>query len=140
MSGHIWKKRIYYSDTDAQGIIYHAAYVDIAEHARTEMLREHIPGLSYDRLAEEGAVFVLKSISISYRSPGHLGDIVTVRTMLSELKTVYCIFSQTVEKDGTVLAEISTKIAFVNPETMRPVPCPPSVAEALRRFQAECQG
>ena len=68
------------------------------------------------------------------------GDIVTVRTRLSELKTVYCIFSQTVEKDGTVLAEISTKIAFVNPETMRPVPCPPSVAEALRRFQAECQG
>ena len=29
MSEHLWNKRIYYSDTDAEGIIYHAAYVDI---------------------------------------------------------------------------------------------------------------
>lgn len=137
MSEHLWNKRIYYSDTDAEGIIYHAAYVDIAEHARTEMLRDRMNGLSYDKIAEEGAIFVLKSISLDYKRPGHLSDIITVRTRLRELKTVYCIFEQLVEKDGVVLAEIVTKITFVSPKTMRPVPCPEKVAEALRRFKEE---
>jgi len=37
---HRYRQRVYYSDTDSGGIVYHARYLDFAEHARTEMLRE----------------------------------------------------------------------------------------------------
>lgn len=138
MSEHIWKKRIYYSDTDAEGIIYHAAYIDIAEHARTEMVRERAGGITYREIAEDGVAMVLKSISISYRMPGHLGDIVTVHTRLKELKTVSCVIDQVIESsEGTILAEVSTRIAFVNPQTLRPAPCHKSIAHALHTLEEE---
>ena len=36
---HYFPVRVYYEDTDAQGIVYHANYLRFAERARTEMLR-----------------------------------------------------------------------------------------------------
>ena len=47
MKTFIYNQRVYFSDTDAQGIVYHAAYLNFAEHARTELGRElHASGLS----------------------------------------------------------------------------------------------
>ena len=40
MKKFIYRQRVYFSDTDAQGIVYHARYLDFAEHARTEMARQ----------------------------------------------------------------------------------------------------
>ena len=40
---HRFPVRAYYSDTDAGGIIYHGRYLDMAEHARTELFR-HVGG------------------------------------------------------------------------------------------------
>ncbi len=36
-----WPVRVYYEDTDAGGVVYHASYVAFYERARTEMLRHH---------------------------------------------------------------------------------------------------
>ncbi len=132
MKEHLWKKRVYYSDTDAQGIIYHAAYIDIAEHARTEFLTSELPSFSFKELAEKhDVIMVIKGISVDYRSPGHLGDEITVRTRVEEMKSVYCVFSQRIERDGVLLSEVRTKLAFVRPSDMRPYPAPKFLRDAF---------
>ncbi|MHB1204123.1 MAG: YbgC/FadM family acyl-CoA thioesterase [Rhodospirillaceae bacterium] len=76
--------RVYYEDTDAAGIVYHASYLCYAERGRSEMMRALDIDLA--RLwTEEGFVFVLHSAEIKYRKPARLGDLLTVETALTEL-------------------------------------------------------
>jgi acyl-CoA thioester hydrolase len=76
--------RVYYEDTDAAGIVYHASYLRYTERGRSEMMRALEIDLA--RLwTEEGFVFVLHSAEIKYRKPARLGDLLTVETALTEL-------------------------------------------------------
>lgn len=116
MKTFIYNQRVYFSDTDAQGIVYHAAYLNFAEHARTELGRElHTSGLS------GGNAFVVKSISISYEKPGYLDDMLTVETRVKDFGKVTIVFSQTVKRGDEVLADMEVKVACINLETKRPV-------------------
>ena len=116
MKTFIYNQRVYFSDTDAQGIVYHAAYLNFAEHARTELGRElHASGLS------GGNAFVVKSISISYEKPGYLDDMLTVETRVKDFGKVTIVFSQTVKRGDEVLADMEVKVACINLETKRPV-------------------
>ena len=76
--------RIYYEDTDAAGIVYHASYLRFTERGRSEMMRT----LDIDLARmwnEDGFVFVLHSAEVKYRAPARLGDLLTVETALVEL-------------------------------------------------------
>ena len=116
MKTFIYNQRVYFSDTDAQGIVYHAAYLNFAEHARTELARElHASGLS------GGNAFVVKSISISYEKPGYLDDMLTVETRVKDFGKVTIVFSQTVKRGEEVLADMEVKVACINLETKRPI-------------------
>ena len=116
MKTFIYNQSVYFSDTDAQGIVYHAAYLNFAEHARTELGRElHASGLS------GGNAFVVKSISISYEKPGYLDDMLTVETRVKDFGKVTIVFSQTVKRGEEVLADMEVKVACINLETKRPI-------------------
>ena len=83
--------RVYYSDTDCGGIVYHARYLDFAEHARTEMLRDigakhGLEGSQSSLTATLNLAFVVKSINVDYEKPAHLDDLLEVRTELESAK------------------------------------------------------
>lgn len=90
--------RVYFSDTDAGGIVYHGRYIDFAEHARTEMFRkaceiaaskedaEASDGVSQRELLAHDTAFVVKSISIDYQRPGLLDDLLEVVTEIEDCK------------------------------------------------------
>ena len=64
---------IAYSDTDAGGIVYHGRYIEIAERARMNMMREIV-------LPSEDLGFVVRELSIKYMQPLHLADDIIVET------------------------------------------------------------
>ena len=81
---HRIRIRVYYEDTDAAGIVYHAAYLEFAERARTEMLR--CLGLDHASLrARFGLVFTVRRCAIDYRAPARLDDLLEVETRLVRL-------------------------------------------------------
>ena len=43
--GHVFPVRVYYEDTDAGGLVYHASYLRFAERARTELQMRYLPCL-----------------------------------------------------------------------------------------------
>ena len=106
-----FKARVYYSDTDAEGIIYHTRYLDFAEHARTEMLREALPDKSQYELAQgdDGIIIVVRSMNIEFRSAGHLDDELTVYTQMVDMQHFSCTFEQKIMRGETVLCEIKIK-------------------------------
>lgn len=134
MKEFIYETRVYFSDTDAAGIVYHASYIDWAEHARTEMLREMIPQKSQSELAEgeDGLLILVRSISISYQAPGFLDDRITVHTYIEEMRRLSCTVRQKIMRGSTVLADLKVGLAFVSAETKRPALIPDFIEKAYR--------
>lgn len=124
--------RVYYSDTDAQGFVYHARYLDFAEHARTEMLRK--AGVNQSVMQEKGFCFVIASIQIDYRKPGHLDEELEVLSEVEESKVFSLTLRQTIVRGGDVLAVLHVKIASIALEHPRPWPLPKDVVDAIRRL------
>ena len=79
MIRHTQDIRVYYADTDAGGVMYHAAYLCFAERARTEALRD--AGLPHAAmLAQHGVMFMVRRLDLEYLRPARLDDLVTVTT------------------------------------------------------------
>ena len=132
MREFIYRTRAYFSDTETGGIVYHASYIDWAEHARTEMLREMVPEKSQSELAEgeDGILILVRSISISYEKTGYLDDEIEVHTSIVDMRRLSCTVKQTIMRSGTVLAELKVGLAFVSAATKRPALIPDFIKAA----------
>lgn len=97
--------RIYYEDTDAGGVVYHARYLAFFERGRTEFFRDR--GLSVGELAERGDIFPVVRLDIDYRAPAVLDDLVRVETTVLDVGRTSFTMGQRVVRthDDKLLAE-----------------------------------
>ncbi len=120
--------RVYFQDTDAGGVVYHASYVNFMERARTEWLRTH--GYSNAGLMKEfGVVFVVRSLKLDYLKPALLDDLLEVTAEIKEIGRSRLNLLQDVRRDGEILAEGEVNLVCVSVESFKPV----SVPEVLRK-------
>jgi acyl-CoA thioester hydrolase len=118
-----WPIRVYYEDTDASGVAYHASYLRWFERARTEWVRDR--GLSQEVLRlEHGIAFTVANIEVDYVRPARLDDELTVVTAISELRRVSLGFRQELRKAGEILARARVRAACVDAATFRPAKMP----------------
>jgi len=105
--------RIYYEDTDAGGVVYHANYLRYMERGRTEFLRDR--GLSVQGMHERGIIFPVVALELSYRSPARLDDLLEVETSIVAVKNSSFVARQTVllKADGRLLVEARVTLACV---------------------------
>ena len=76
---HRYAVRVYYEDTDAGGVVYHATYLRFAERARTEALRDL--GIPHAELLQKFTLmFVVRRIEVDYLRPARLDNSLTVVT------------------------------------------------------------
>lgn len=119
--------RVYFQDTDAGGVVYHASYLNFMERARTEWLRSH--GYSNAGLMKEfGTVFVVRSIKLDYLKPALLDDMLSVTAQIKEFGRSRMSLLQTVQRDAEVLTEAEVHLVCVSLESFKPV----AVPEVLR--------
>ncbi|MDP1593862.1 MAG: tol-pal system-associated acyl-CoA thioesterase [Gallionella sp.] len=130
MSKHLlftWPVRVYFQDTDAGGVVYHASYVNFMERARTEWLRTH--GYSNAGLMKEfGVVFVVRSMKLDYLRPALLDDMLDVTAQVKDIGRSRITLLQTVRREDELLTEAEVHLVSVSLETFKPVRVP----EALR--------
>ena len=130
-AGHRFPIRIYYEDTDAGGIVYHAAYLRFAERARTEALRAM--GLPHAEMAaRHGAFLVVKRIEVEYAKPARLDDLVTIRTTIRRVSAVLDL-DQDVLLGDDILAALKVRLVCVGAEGLRPRALPEPWRSALRQ-------
>ena len=70
--------RIYYEDTDAQGVVFYANYLKYFERARTEFLRKC--GYKQDSLLENGIIFIVNKIDVHYKKPVLLDQVIKIES------------------------------------------------------------
>ncbi|WP_373819366.1 tol-pal system-associated acyl-CoA thioesterase [Glaesserella sp.] len=122
--------RVYYEDTDAGGVVYHARYLHFFERARTEYLRT-LDFSQQTLLNERNLAFVVKSMAIDYRFPARLDDLLSVETEVSELKGATILFTQWLKRDELILCTATVKVACVDLGKMKPMALPAEVKEAF---------
>ena len=132
---HTMDLRIYYQDTDAGGIVYHSNYLDYAERARSEFLRD--VGLPVNDLLERDVAFVIKKAEINYKSPARLEDLLTVHTSIGEIHGASMVMNQTIKRGDMELVDIVLQAVFVNPKTMSPIRIPADLKEKFELYQGE---
>lgn len=106
--------RIYYEDTDAGGVVYHANYVKYLERARTEYFRTH--GFLVAKLAEEGFIFPVVRLELDFKSPAFHDDLLVVETIPARSSGASFTFCQRIVRpsDGKLLLEGLVTVACIN--------------------------
>ena len=126
-----WPLRVYYEDTDAQGVVYYANYFRYMERARTEWLR----ALGVDQshmLNVERRMFVVTETKAEFLSPARFNDELIVTARLAKLTRATFDIEQNIYQqslDGTLLVRGGVKAAFLNADTMRPMRVPAEIFE-----------
>jgi acyl-CoA thioester hydrolase len=121
--------RVYFEDTDAGGVVYHARYFAFAERARTEMLRA--VGAPLAGLAEEaGLGFAVRRCTAEFRQPARLDDALTIRTGLKGFEGASIALEQAIWRNATLLVEILLELVCINGR-FRPVRVPAALRSAI---------
>jgi acyl-CoA thioester hydrolase len=120
-----WPARVYWEDTDAGGVVYHARYLHFLERARTEWLRA--AGFGQQQLREEaGIVFVVHHMEISFNAPARLDDLLTATVLPVERRSASFVVRQALrrEPESKDLVEARVRIACLDATRFRPCPIP----------------
>lgn len=130
-----WRIRVYYDDTDAGGVVYHANYLKYMEQARTEWLRA-VGFEQTDLLREFGVRFVIRAVEVTYRQPAYFNDLLEVGAELALAGHSLMHFSQTVTRlspadRGGLLAAGRVQVVCVNRDG-RPARTPEPLHTALK--------
>ena len=129
---HHQQVRVYYEDTDFSGIVYHASYLRFMERGRTNYLR--LIGADHRALFEQAAqeapgfAFVVRHMSIDFKKPAHMDDVLDIVTTPEEVKGASAMLHQQVMRDGVLLVEARVQVAFVSGGRARPIPKPLRIA------------
>ena len=114
--------RVYYEDTDAQGVVYYANYFRFMERARTEWLEamgvDHITLMN-----EENRILVVTEAHAKFLIPAKLGDSLTVTASLLRLGRATFEIEQNIYRGGTegeLLIRGGVTAAFLSADTMKP--------------------
>jgi acyl-CoA thioester hydrolase len=123
--------RVYYQDTDAGGVVFHAQYLAFMERARTELLNE--AGIELAGFADRNRVlFMVHRIVVNYHQPARLNDLLSVSAEVVKMGRASFMFHQRVERSSELLVEADITIALVDRDRMKPARMPAELAEALR--------
>ena len=123
MKPHLHTIRVYYEDTDAGGVVYHARYLAFAERARTEALRAL--GVPHAELAEQhGLIFVVRRVEMDYVRPARLDDLLDVATGPWAARGASVEVRQAFRVGGREIARLVIGIACVRAADGRPARMP----------------
>lgn len=125
--------RIYFEDTDAGGIVYHANYLRYAERGRSEALR--ILGMPHaEMIGTHGRMFVVHRAEIDYERPARLDDLITVATRVGQIAAARVMLEQTIRRGAVRLVRIRLMLACVDSASGRAARLPAPMRAALARM------
>ncbi len=122
--------RVYYQDTDAGGVVYHAQYLSFMERARSELLNEAGIDLAAFTRAH-GVLFVVFQIAVTYHEPARLNERLTVSAEVVKMGRASLVFRQLVQRGTQLLCEADVTLALVDRERMKPARMPEELSKAL---------
>jgi acyl-CoA thioester hydrolase len=128
--GFSWPARVYWEDTDGGGVVYYANYLKFLERARTEWLRAR--GFAQtDLVKDPGILFVVANLSIDYRRPARLDDVLDITCDVEMDGNVCMRFAQAIKRGQEVLVEASVRVACLDAQSFKPKRIPTGIVATM---------
>ena len=130
---HLFAVRVYFEDTDAGGVVYHANYLRFMERARSDMMR--LAGVDQRGAIERGeGAYVVAEVGLRYRAPARLDDDLIVVSRIGRMRGATCLVHQRVMRGAEMLVEADISVALVGADG-RPKRQPREWIETLERLK-----
>ncbi len=124
-------ERVYYEDTDAGGIVYHANYLKFMERCRCRWL-ENL-GFNIQTLQlEQDTLFVVRSVTLDYEQPARLFDELSVTLKVLQVGKVRLQVEQKIYNQSQLLCQAQIKLATLRSSSYKLAPMPPTLLEAIK--------
>ena len=123
--------RVWFSDTDAQGVVYYGRYLPYFDHARTEYHR-HLGSMGI-----EGAEFVMRASNVDYLAPARFDDLLECFVRVSRIGRTSVTYEVAAYRlpDETLMVTGTQTLVLIDRDTRRPVPVPESALKRVRAFE-----
>ena len=123
--------RVWFSDTDAQGVVYYGRYMPYFDHARTEYHR-HLGGVG----ALPGE-FVMRASNVEYHAPARFDDLIEAFVRISRIGRTSVTYecAATLEAHGDLLVTATQTLVLVDGSTRSPVEIPDELRAPVRAFE-----
>ena len=125
--------RVYWEDTDAGGVVYHASYLRFMERARSDSLRSR--GIDQSALLQdERRQFAVVDANIRYHRPARYDDMLLVSVRVEELRGASIVMQQEVRRDAAgneLLISATIRAACLDSDSLRPRPLPALLTRQL---------
>lgn len=121
--------RIYWEDTDAGGVVYHAQYLAFLERARSEWMRAQGYGQELLR-REHSLLFAVRAMQLDFLKPARLDDALEVTATLQECRRASVIFRQQIGRGGDLLLTATVRVAALGTD-FRPTAIPQPLYDEL---------
>ena len=123
--------RVYYQDTDAGGVVFHAQYLAFMERARTELI--NALGIDLARLADvQRVLFLVHELKARYHAAARLNDMLSVSAEVVKIGRASLVFRHRVERQAELLVEAEVTLALVDRDRMRPARMPKELQQAFK--------
>jgi acyl-CoA thioester hydrolase len=130
--------RVYYEDTDAVGIMYHANFINFCERGRSELLREvGLPASQIEELL--GIGFVVRHLDAEYLDMVKLDDLLTVETMVKAMKNSSFLMTQNIVCNEKIVFTMNVTIVCLD-KSGKPVKIPDELRQKFDQYTLERLG
>lgn len=130
---HLFGVRVYFEDTDAGGMVYHANYLRFMERARSDMMR--LAGIHQRESFEAGeGAYVVAEIGIRYKRSALLDDDLLVISRIAKVGGASCAIHQRVMRGSELMAEADVAVVLID-RNGRPKRQPRQWVEAFKRYK-----
>jgi acyl-CoA thioester hydrolase len=123
--------RVWFSDTDAQGVVYYGRYLPYFDHARTEYHR-HLGGT-----AVAGCEFVMRASSVEYHAPARFDDLIEAFVRISRIGRTSMTYEFAAERlpDKTLMVTAQQTLVLIEVASRRPTPIPDALRSGIGAFE-----
>jgi acyl-CoA thioester hydrolase len=123
--------RVWFSDTDAQGVVYYGRYLPYFDHARTEYHR-HLGGFT-----TSGCEFVMRASAVEYHAPARFDDLIEAFVRVSRIGRTSVTYEYEAYRlpDETLMVTAQQALVLIELDSRRPTPVPDELRTALRAFE-----
>lgn len=132
---HLFALRVYFEDTDAGGVVYHANYLRFMERARSDMMR--LAGVDQrGTMARGEGVYVVAQARLRYKAPARLDDDLLVVSRIGKMRGALCAVHQRVMRGTETLVDADVSVALVGLDG-RPKRQPAAWIETFERLNRD---
>ena len=125
--------RVWFSDTDAQGVVYYGRYLPYFDHARVEYHRH----LDMPTVSRSGKEFVMRASAVEYHAPARFDDLLEIFVRVARIGrtsvTYECAASRV--EDDELMVTASQTLVLVEMEARQPAVVPEWWRERIRGFE-----